>query len=58
MQRLCQHDRTRAMGMIQDEMTHQVVADHFNVSRQTRSRIMIRLRQTVRMKDPVTAGRV
>jgi hypothetical protein len=37
--------------MIQAGMTHQAVADHFNVSRITISRLMIRLRQTGRMND-------
>ena len=34
------------MGMVQAGTTHQAVADHFNVSRITISRIMISLRQT------------
>jgi transposase len=32
--------------MVQAGMTHQAIADHFNVSRITISRLMIRLRQT------------
>ena len=47
MPRLCQNDRGRAVGMVHDQMTHQAVADHFNVSR-----------LTVKTKDLVTAGRV
>jgi hypothetical protein len=48
MPRHCQNDRERAMGMGQAGMTHQIVSDHFNVSRITISRPMIRLRQTGR----------
>jgi hypothetical protein len=33
--RLRQNDRERAVGMVQAGMTHQAVADHFNVSRIT-----------------------
>ena len=44
--RLRQNDRERAVGMVQAGTTHQAVADHFNVSRITISRIMISLRQT------------
>jgi transposase len=44
------------MGMVQAEMTHQAVADHFDVSRITIARQMMRLRQTGRTNDrPVTA---
>ena len=38
-------------------MTHQAVADHFNVSRITISRLMIRLRQTGRTNDRPRNGR-
>jgi hypothetical protein len=48
---LRQNDRERAVGMVQAGTTHQAVADHFNVSRITISRLMIRLRQTGRMND-------
>jgi CRP-like cAMP-binding protein len=59
MPRLLQNDREGAMGMVQAEMTHQAVADHFNVSRITIARQMMRLRQTGRTNNrPVTAGRV
>ena len=37
--------------MVQAGMTHQAVADHFNVSRITISMLMIRLRQTGRTND-------
>ena len=37
--------------MVQAEMTHQAVEDHFNVSRITISRLTIRLRQTGRTND-------
>jgi hypothetical protein len=42
MSRFRQNDRERAVGMVQ------AVADHFDVSRITISRLMIRLRQTDR----------
>ena len=37
--------------MVQAGMTHQAVADQFDVSRITISRLMIRLRQTGRTND-------
>jgi hypothetical protein len=43
--------------MVQAGMTHQAVADHFNVSRITISRILIRLRQTGRRNDRSRSGR-
>jgi hypothetical protein len=46
MPRLRQNDLS--LGMAQAGMTHQAVADHFDVSRITISRSMIRLRQTDR----------
>ena len=57
MPRLRQNDRERAVGMVQAGMTHQAVADHFNVSRITISRLMIRLRQTGRTNDRPHSGR-
>ena len=48
---LHQNDRERAMSMVQAGMTHQAVADHFNVSRIILSRLMTRLRQTGRTND-------
>ena len=51
MPRLRQNDRERVVGMVQAGMTHQAVADHFNVPRVTISRLMIRLRQTGRTND-------
>jgi transposase len=57
MPRLRQNDRDRAVGMIQAGMTHQAVADHFNVSGITISRLMIRLRQTDRTNDRPRNGR-
>ena len=51
MPRLPQNDRERAAGMVQAGMTYQAVADHFNVSRITISRLMIRPRQTGRTND-------
>ena len=46
------------MGLVQAGMTHHAVADHFNVSRITISRLMIRLRQTGRTNDrPGNLGR-
>jgi hypothetical protein len=41
----------REVGMVPAGMTHQAVADHFNVSRITISRLMIRPRQTGRTND-------
>jgi transposase len=58
MPRLCQNDRERGVGMVQTGMTHQAIADHFNVSRITISRLMIRLRQTGRMNDRPCSGRL
>jgi transposase len=58
MPRLRQNDRERAVGMVQAGMTHQAVADHFNVSRITISRLMIHLRQTGRTNDSPCNGRL
>jgi hypothetical protein len=58
MPRLCQNDREQGVGMVQTGMTHQAIADHFNVSRITISRLMIRLRQTGRMNDRPCSGRL
>jgi transposase len=57
MSRLRQNDRERSVGMVQAGMTHQAVADHFNVSGITVSRLMIRLRQTGRTNDRPRNGR-
>jgi transposase len=43
--------------MVQAGMTHQAVADHFNVSRVNISRLMIRLRHTGRTNDRPRNGR-
>ena len=43
--------------MVQARMTHQSVPDHFNVSRITIARLMIRLRQTGRRNDRHRNGR-
>ena len=51
MSRLRQNDRQQAMGMVQAGMTHKAVADHFNVSRMTISRLMVRFQQTSRTND-------
>jgi transposase len=51
MPRRRQNDHERAVGIVQTGITRQVVADHFNVSRITISRLMIRLRQTGRTND-------
>ena len=45
------------MGWVQAGMTHQVIADHFNVSRITISMLMIRLRQKGRTNDRPRNGR-
>jgi len=57
MPRFCQNDRERAVGMVQAGMTHQAVANHFNVSRITISKLMIRRRQTGRTNDIPRNGR-
>jgi transposase len=57
MPRLLQNGRERAVGMVQAGMTHQAVVDHFNVSRITISRLMIRLRQTDRTNEITRNGR-
>ena len=44
--------------MVQAGMIHQAVVDHFNVSRKTVSRLMIRLRQTGRTNDRPRNGRL
>ena len=46
-----QNDRERMVGMVQAGMTYQAVADHFDVSVITISRLMIRLRQTGSTND-------
>ena len=51
MPQLRQNDRERSMGMVQAGITHQVVADHCNVSRITISRLIICLRQAGRTND-------
>ena len=51
MPRLRQNYGKQAVDMVQIGITHQAVADHFNVSRITISRPMIRLRQTGRTND-------
>ena len=58
MPRLRQNDHERAVGMVQAGMTHQAVADHFNLSRITISRLVIRLRQTGRSNDRPRNGRL
>ena len=57
MPRLRQNDRERAVGMVQAGITHQAVEDHFNVSRITISRLIIRLRQTDRTNDRPCSGK-
>jgi transposase len=54
---LRQNDRERAVGMSHAGMTHQAAANHFNASRITISRLMIRLRQKVRTKYRPRSGR-
>jgi hypothetical protein len=44
------------VGVVLHGMTHQAVADHFNVSRITISGLMIRLRQTGRTNDRHRSG--
>ena len=57
MPRLCQNNCERAVGMVQAGMTRQAVADHFNVSRITIARLIIRRRQTGRTNDRLRNGR-
>jgi len=57
MPQLRQNDHERAVGMGQAGMTQQAVADHFNVSRITILRLMIRLRQIGRTNDRPRNGR-
>ena len=57
MSRFRQNDRERAVGIVQAGMSHQAVADHYNVSKITISRLMIRLRQTGRTNDIPHNGR-
>ena len=57
MPQLYQNDRERAMGMAHAGITHQAVADHFNVSRITIAMLIIRLRQTGRTNDRPRNGR-
>jgi transposase len=57
MPRLRQNDREQGVGMVQAGMTHQALADHFNVSRITIPMLMIRLRQTDRTNDKPHNGR-
>ena len=51
MPRLRQNDRERAVGLVQAGITHQAIADHFNVSRITISRLVICLWQIGRTND-------
>ena len=57
MPRLHQNDREQAVGIVKNGMTHQAVADHFNVFRITISRLMIRPRQTGSTNDRPRNGR-
>jgi transposase len=59
MSRHRQNDCDQAVGMVQARMTHQAIADHFNVSRITISRLMISIRQTgtCRTNDRLRNGR-
>ena len=53
MPQLFQNDRERSVGMVQAAMTHQSVAENFNVSKITISMLMILLQQTGRMTGHV-----
>ena len=57
MSRFRQNDRERAVGIVQAGMSHQAVANHYNVSKITISRLMNRLRQTGRTNDIPHNGR-
>ena len=57
MPRLRQNDSERAVGVVHAGITHQAVADHFNVSRITIPRLVICLLQTGRTNKRPRNGR-
>ena len=57
MPRLRQNEREQAVGMLLVGMTQTQIANHFNVSRMTIYRLMIRLRDTGNTSDRPRSGR-
>jgi hypothetical protein len=57
MPRLRQHERKQAVGMLLAGMAQTQIASHFNVSRMTIYRLMIRLRDTGNTSDRPRSGR-
>ena len=58
MPRLRQHERDRAVGMVQAGMRQIEVANHFGCSKLTITRLMSRLRQTGSTSDRSRSGLV
>ena len=57
MPRLRQNEREQAVGMLLAGMAQTQIANHFNVSRMTIYRLMIRLRDTGTTSDHPRSGR-
>ena len=57
MPRLRQDERERAIGMLRAGMSQTAVANHFNASRMTMYRLMVRLRNTDTTSDRPRSGR-
>jgi transposase len=57
MPRLRQNEREQAVGMLLAGMTQTQIANHFNVSRMTIYRLMVRLRDTGNTSDRPRSGR-
>jgi transposase len=57
MPRLRQNEREQAVGMLLAGMPQTQIANHFNVSRMTIYRLMIRLRDTGNTSDRPSSGR-
>ena len=51
MPRLLQNERERAVGMLQAGMTQTEIANHFNCSRMTIYRLLVRVRATGTTSD-------
>jgi transposase len=58
MLRLLQHKRVRAVGMFQAGLTQTEIANHFNCSRMTIYRLLVRVRATgVTVLEPFSPGK-
>ena len=57
MPRLLQNEREGAVGMFQAGMTHTDIANHFNCSRMTIYRLLVRVRATGTTSDRRRSGR-